>query len=137
MHLQVMSVSQGRCSAVLDAGLKAVSLDSGPPVLLEQPQVAAGLLPASGAKMSFEGVEFVAGGDEHGNLVWPMGGGAWQAGPPQLPGLGQKLLLQPGHCDPTVNLYDSLVACRFTAQAGGSRVVVEGVWPVAARGPGS
>lgn len=47
---------------------------------------------------------------------------------PVLPPLGAKLLLQPGHCDPTVNLYDRLYAVR-----GGTVVAI---WPVAARGPG-
>jgi D-serine deaminase-like pyridoxal phosphate-dependent protein len=41
-------------------------------------------------------------------------------------GYGEKLLLVPGHCDPTVNLYDWYVGLR------GKRV--ERVWPVAARG---
>jgi hypothetical protein len=48
--------------------------------------------------------------------------------PPQLPPLGTKLLLQPGHCDPTANMYDSIVAVRE------GRVVA--VWPIAGRGPG-
>jgi len=39
---------------------------------------------------------------------------------------GERVWLIPGHCDPTVNLYDWIVAVR-----GG---VVEGVWPVEARG---
>ena len=64
-------------------------------------------------------------GDEHGKLLLPQG--QWQV-PPQLPPLGTKLLLQPGHCDPTVNLYDCIVA--FRRECG-----VVGVWPVA-RGPG-
>jgi D-serine deaminase-like pyridoxal phosphate-dependent protein len=34
--------------------------------------------------------------------------------------------LIPGHCDPTVNLYDWLVAYRGTR--------VEAVWPITARG---
>jgi D-serine deaminase-like pyridoxal phosphate-dependent protein len=63
-------------------------------------------------------------GDEHGRLLWPQG--QWQV-PAELPPLGTKLLLQPGHCDPTVNLYDSIVAFRNNQ--------VVGVWPVA-RGPG-
>ena len=42
------------------------------------------------------------------------------------PGLGDKLLLVPGHCDPTVNLYDWYVCVR-----GG---VVEALWPITARG---
>ena len=42
------------------------------------------------------------------------------------PLLGSQLLLVPGHCDPTLNLHDQLVAVR-----GG---VVQALWPVAARG---
>jgi D-serine deaminase-like pyridoxal phosphate-dependent protein len=63
-------------------------------------------------------------GDEHGRLLWPQG--QWQV-PAELPTLGTKLLLQPGHCDPTVNLYESILAFRKNQ--------VVGVWPVA-RGPG-
>jgi D-serine deaminase-like pyridoxal phosphate-dependent protein len=40
--------------------------------------------------------------------------------------LGQKLKLSPGHCDPTVNLYDELIVLR------GERV--EALWPISARG---
>jgi len=70
-----MSVSQARACAVVDAGMKAVSLDSGPPQLLEGPNVAAGLLaPAGGSSssnggggslpsMSFEGVAYENGGE--------------------------------------------------------------------------
>jgi D-serine deaminase-like pyridoxal phosphate-dependent protein len=47
-----------------------------------------------------------------------------------LPALGEKLLLVPGHCDPTVNLYDWYVCVR-----GGVRgSVVEALWPITARG---
>ena len=42
------------------------------------------------------------------------------------PLLGDRVWLIPGHCDPTVNLYDWIVGMR------GPRV--ECVWPVAARG---
>jgi len=41
-------------------------------------------------------------------------------------GLGDKIRLIPGHCDPTVNLYDWYVCVR------GNRV--EQVWPITARG---
>jgi D-serine deaminase-like pyridoxal phosphate-dependent protein len=47
------------------------------------------------------------------------------------PGRGDKLLLVPGHCDPTVNLHDWYVGIRGL---GGSDPRVESVWPVAARG---
>jgi D-serine deaminase-like pyridoxal phosphate-dependent protein len=42
------------------------------------------------------------------------------------PRLGERLKLVPGHCDPTVNLYDWIVAVRNHR--------VEALWPVAARG---
>jgi 3-hydroxy-D-aspartate aldolase len=42
------------------------------------------------------------------------------------PAIGDRLWLVPGHCDPTVNLYDWIVGVRGTQ--------VECVWPVAARG---
>ena len=85
--------------AIVDAGLKASSVDSGMPHVAE-----------------FEDVEYVKASDEHGVLQAA-------AGDAQLPGLGEKVLLVPGHCDPTVNLHDWYVCVR-----GG---VVEAVWPVA------
>jgi D-serine deaminase-like pyridoxal phosphate-dependent protein len=85
--------------AVVDAGLKASSVDSGMPRVAEWP-----------------GVEYVRASDEHGVL--------------KLDGvdlkLGQKLKLIPGHCDPTVNLYDWFVCVR------GGRV--EALWPITGRG---
>jgi len=87
--------------AVVDAGLKASSVDSGMPQLWD-----------------LAGVEYVKASDEHGVLDIAPGTNA--------PALGAKLLLVPGHCDPTVNLYDWFVCTR-----GG---VVEALWPVSARG---
>ena len=87
--------------AVVDAGLKASSVDSGMPQVWQRP-----------------GVEYVKASDEHGVLAIAPG-----ARPPDL---GEKLLLVPGHCDPTVNLYDWFVCVR--------RGVVEALWPVSARG---
>jgi D-serine deaminase-like pyridoxal phosphate-dependent protein len=43
-----------------------------------------------------------------------------------LPALGETLWLVPGHCDPTVNLYDWIVCHR--------QGIVEDIWPVDARG---
>ena len=96
----VMSVPASN-RAVLDAGLKASSVDSGMPLVHERP-----------------GVEYVKASDEHGILKIAAGAKA--------PKLGEKLLLVPGHCDPTVNLYDSFVCVR--------RGKVEALWPVSARG---
>jgi len=86
---------------VVDAGLKAHSVDSGMPLVV-----------------GFPGVEYVRASDEHGVLKVASGARA--------PALGDKLRLVPGHCDPTVNLYDWLVGVR------GERV--EALWPIAARG---
>jgi 3-hydroxy-D-aspartate aldolase len=87
--------------AVVDAGLKASSVDSGMPQVWRRP-----------------GVEFVKASDEHGVLAVAPGAPA--------PALGEKLLLVPGHCDPTVNLYDWFVCVRHGA--------VEALWRVDARG---
>jgi D-serine deaminase-like pyridoxal phosphate-dependent protein len=87
--------------AVVDAGLKASSVDSGLPQVWALP-----------------GVEFVKASDEHGVLRIAPGA--------QAPPLGAKLLLVPGHCDPTVNLYDWFVCVR--------RGAVEALWPISARG---
>ena len=48
------------------------------------------------------------------------------AGGIAVSGIGAGNLLVPGHCDPTINLYDWYVCVR-----GG---VVEALWPIAARG---
>ena len=87
--------------AVVDAGLKASSVDSGMPLVHERP-----------------GVKYVKASDEHGVLTVTAGARA--------PRLGEKLLLVPGHCDPTVNLYDWFVCAR--------KGRVEALWPVTARG---
>ena len=86
---------------IVDAGLKALAMDSGMPLVDGRP-----------------GVLYERASDEHGNLRVQAG----VAGPV----LGERIRLIPGHCDPTVNLYDWLV----TVRAGR----VEAVWPVTARG---
>jgi D-serine deaminase-like pyridoxal phosphate-dependent protein len=99
----VMSTA-GTGRAVVDAGLKASSVDSGLP-----------LIDAGGA------LAYVNASDEHGVLRVPSGARA--------PRLGDRLRLIPGHCDPTVNLYDWLVAVRADR--------VEALWPISARGCGA
>ncbi len=96
----VMS-TPARDRAVVDAGLKASSVDSGMPLVHRR-----------------TGIEYARASDEHGVLKIAAG-----AKPPRL---GEKLLLVPGHCDPTVNLYDWLVCLR--------KGKVEASWPVTARG---
>jgi D-serine deaminase-like pyridoxal phosphate-dependent protein len=60
---------------------------------------------------------YVRASDEHGVIEVSEG---------PRPSLGDMLRLIPGHCDPTVNLYDELVV----VSAG----KVVDIWPVAARG---
>jgi D-serine deaminase-like pyridoxal phosphate-dependent protein len=86
--------------AVVDAGLKASSVDSGMPGVWKRPDL-----------------RYVKASDEHG--VLETDGAAAVS-------LGDALMLVPGHCDPTFNLYDELVCIR------GDRV--EAIWPIAARG---
>ncbi len=100
----VMSISETR--AVLDAGHKSLSNDSGFPTLPGKPEVC-----------------YERPSDEHGILE--LAGSSWR------PALDEKILLIPGHCDPTVNLYDWYVGVR---QSGTPGAYVEALWPVAARG---
>jgi D-serine deaminase-like pyridoxal phosphate-dependent protein len=86
--------------AVVDAGLKASSVDSGMPAVWQRPDL-----------------RYVKAADDHGVLATADAGAI---------SLGDALMLVPGHCDPTVNLYDEMVCVR------GDRV--EAVWPIAARG---
>jgi 3-hydroxy-D-aspartate aldolase len=84
--------------AIVDAGLKALAFDSGPPVVCDEPAAT-----------------YERASDEHGRL-------AVSAATNRLR-LGDKIRLIPGHCDPTVNLYDWYVCIR------GGRV--EQLWPIA------
>jgi D-serine deaminase-like pyridoxal phosphate-dependent protein len=86
--------------AIVDAGLKASSVDSGMPRL------------ADGGP-----AEYVKASDEHG--VIQLNGAAGF-------NLGEKLKLVPGHCDPTVNLYDHYICVR--------KGQVEAIWPITGRG---
>ncbi|HEX6529405.1 MAG TPA: DSD1 family PLP-dependent enzyme [Burkholderiales bacterium] len=83
--------------AIVDAGLKASSVDSGMPGVWKKD------------------LQYTKASDEHG----------WVEGK-EMPRLGEKLLLVPGHCDPTINLYDWYVCIR--------KGLVEDLWPITARG---
>ena len=87
--------------AIVDAGLKALAFDSGPPTVWDEPAAV-----------------YERASDEHGRL-------AVRSATNRLK-LGDKVKLVPGHCDPTVNLYDWYVGIR------GERVAA--VWPITARG---
>ncbi len=71
--------------AICDAGLKVLSVDSGPPVVARR-----------------DDLEFSKCSDEHGVI----------ADPADSLTLGDKLKLIPGHCDPTCNIHDYYVGVR-------------------------
>ena len=73
--------------AIVDAGHKAYSIDSGMPTLPDFPDAV---------------LERAA--DEHGRIVLKR--------PTNRLRLGDKIRLIPGHCDPTVNLHDWYVGIR-------------------------
>lgn len=91
---------------VVDAGHKALSNDSGFPDVWQRP-----------------GLAYQRPSDEHGIITVAAGA--------QPPAWGNKLLLVPGHCDPTVNLHDWYVGVR---DFGTPHARVETLWPVDARG---
>ena len=85
---QVMSAGQEH--AVCDAGHKSHAIDSG--------------LPLVHSLDDGHELDYANGGDEHG-ILRPAAG-------KRVPEIGRMLWLIPGHCDPTVNLHDHLIAVR-------------------------
>ena len=71
--------------AIVDAGLKAQSVDSGLPVVFGR-----------------DDVEYIKCSDEHGVIMDPNG----------VLKINEKLKLVPGHCDPTCNVHDWYVGLR-------------------------
>ena len=104
---QVISLQAGH--AVCDAGHKSHAIDSGLPQVFPLPWQ--------------NELEYANGGDEHGLLRMGTLKGA-------LPVLGSTVWLIPGHCDPTVNLHDTM----FGVRGGLTDGVVERVIRVDARG---
>ncbi|HSI50238.1 MAG TPA: DSD1 family PLP-dependent enzyme [Ideonella sp.] len=108
LFIKAQVISRGAAHAVIDAGHKAYAIDSG--------------LPTTWLRSN---LTLANGGDEHG-ILHP----APHVRADVLPQLGETVWLVPGHCDPTVNLHDHLIAVRGGLQDG----VVEAVWAVDARG---
>jgi D-serine deaminase-like pyridoxal phosphate-dependent protein len=73
--------------AIVDAGLKALSVDSGMPLLV-----------------GCDGASYSGASDEHGRIDIVGSGGGLE--------IGEKVRLVPGHCDPTVNLHDWFICVR-------------------------
>ena len=92
---------------VVDAGLKASSVDSGMPLVADHPEL-----------------RYVRASDEHGVIQCDRAHD--QSLSMDAVRLGQKLRLVPGHCDPTVNLCDQLIGLKEN--------VVHRILPVSARG---
>jgi D-threonine aldolase len=90
--------------AIVDAGHKSHAIDSGLPKIW------------AGHNADWQ---FFNGGDEHGILRGT-----------RLPEIGDTIWLIPGHCDPTVNLYDAMIGVRGGLLAG----LVERVISVTSRG---
>ena len=96
----IMSVA-GDSWVVADAGLKSYSGEKGPPRVHNAP-----------------GLSVVSMSDEHGKVAVSQGS--------KKPILGEKILLIPGHCDPTINLHNWYVGVRNGR--------VEEIWEIDARG---
>ncbi|WP_291730182.1 3-hydroxy-D-aspartate aldolase BhcC [Leisingera sp. F5] len=84
LFTQVMSHAKTD-KAIVDAGLKAQSVDSGLPFIFGR-----------------DDVEYIKCSDEHGVVADPEG----------VLKVGEKLRLVPGHCDPTANVHDWYVGVR-------------------------
>ena len=100
LHVLCTVMSIQPTHAVLDGGLKTFAVDSGLP------------------RITTPGWSVKSCSDEHTEIVPEPG-----AAPLKV---GDKVMLVPGHCDPTVNLHDWIIAVRNDK--------VEELWPVSARG---
>jgi D-serine deaminase-like pyridoxal phosphate-dependent protein len=94
LHASVVSANHAGF-VTLDAGTKAIATDAG------EPRVLHGAHPASRYRFK---------GDEFGRLDLPEGASA--------PAVGDRIVLMPSHCDPTVNLHGGYHLMRDGAPAG-------------------
>ena len=88
--------------AIVDGGYKAFATDR----------------PFPPTPLGAQGLTYSWAGDEHGRLDMREALNRLR--------VGDRVTLQPPHCDPTVNLYDEIHALRGD--------IVEAVWQIAARG---
>lgn len=89
---------------VCDLGLKGVAIDSGMPLVTSDEHQ--------------QSLQYIAANDEHGIIE--------VLGDKERDRLGERVLLIPGHCDPTANLYKQYVGYRQNK--------VECLWDIEARG---
>lgn len=117
---------------VVDAGLKSMSVDGPPARVLAGAPAGAVWRPMGdehGAIFAAEAMpllkqagrdplafqEVIDSADQNGSTLWPA----------DAPDVGGVVWLQPGHCDPTINLYDAFVVLD---EDGSSEK-----WPIDAR----
>lgn len=110
----VMSKSSLGDRVVVDAGMKAVSLDSGVPVIKD--------------RELRQQLTYKPGGDEHGIIVPNATDSSTTTSVLTNIEVGDQMTLIPGHCDPTVNMHDWFICVR-------NGIVVD-VWPVVGRSCG-
>lgn len=109
LYVKTQVIARQGERAVCDAGHASHAVDVGLPWVAGLPEG--------------QGLAYHSAGNEHGLLTAET-----DATP--LPAIGSMLWLVPGHCDPTVNLHDTLIGVR----GGLVRGVVERVLRVDARG---
>ncbi|HXD42035.1 MAG TPA: DSD1 family PLP-dependent enzyme [Ramlibacter sp.] len=109
LFVKTQVISSRDDHAVCDAGHKSHAIDSG--------------LPKVHAFDAESELDYFNGGDEHG-ILRPAGASR------RVPAIGQMLWLIPGHCDPTVNLYDFMIGVTGGLRKG----KVERIIRVEARG---
>jgi D-serine deaminase-like pyridoxal phosphate-dependent protein len=109
LFVKTQVISSREDHAVCDAGHKSHAIDSG--------------LPKVHAFDAESELDYFNGGDEHG-ILRPAGASR------RVPAIGRMLWLIPGHCDPTVNLYDFMIGVTGGLRKG----KVERIIRVEARG---
>jgi D-serine deaminase-like pyridoxal phosphate-dependent protein len=103
LFVKTQVISSREDHAVCDAGHKSHAIDSG--------------LPKVHAFDAESELDYFNGGDEHG-ILRPAGASR------RVPGIGRMLWLIPGHCDPTVNLYDFMIGVTGGLRKGKAERII-------------
>lgn len=154
------SDAAGAARIVLDGGTKAHSVDCGMPwpyAVLRASRAPGAGLGEPGEHLELDAVlcgphvrhlfRDVRASDEHTQLVFDpsaealeraqLGAGALADGTLRRPRRGDRVLLVPGHVDPTFNLHDHVALVRnLLSRDAAAPPSVEDVWPIDARGFG-
>eukprot|EP01138_Halocafeteria_seosinensis_P016046 gb/GECG01016374.1/.p1 GENE.gb/GECG01016374.1/~~gb/GECG01016374.1/.p1 ORF type:complete len:495 (+),score=65.46 gb/GECG01016374.1/:1-1485(+) len=151
LYATVMSRNVQGGYVVLDLGLKATSIDSGPPVLKDEAEALTQDPAAADADGALGVLRFGQLTDEHATVLVNTGSARFHSAKEQiknsrgqtdtelledlswfsennLPALGEKVQLVPGHCDPCCNHHDF-----FAVHRNGE---ILDVWEISGRSPG-